>query len=231
MRIREMIVAAGLCSMAAGLLTEGEAFAQNVPPTPQRDKNWDLVSNLTMVLGASVVTLTPRIYYNDPEATVGWKGRWHVSVLAPAMTMTALTLLVDIPIRGAVASTRPGCGVDQTLFPLTNCASFGGPSTQAYASWGATGAGTGIFLVDTLKYSDRNFSVPSFLLNVILPLSLSVVTSVGRGVEPGTALAFESPGQIVAGALTGFASGLIVGGAYAFLQRPACPYGNSIVCW
>jgi hypothetical protein len=231
MRIRETIVAAGLFSMMAIGLAPREAQAQQVPPSPTRDLNWDLVSNVTMVLGAAVVTLTPRIYYNDPEATVGWKGRWHISVLAPAMTMTALTLLVDIPIRGAVASTRPGCGVEQTLFPLTNCASFGGPSTQAFASWGATGAGTGIFLVDTFKYSNQKFSVPSFLLNVILPLSLSVVTSVGRAVEPGNAVAFESPGQIAAGALTGFASGLIIGGAYAFLQRPACPYGNSIFCW
>jgi hypothetical protein len=217
--------------MMAAVLAPAEAHAQNVPPSPDRDANWDLVSNLTMALGVATVTLTPRIYYNDPEATVGWKGRWHISTLAPAMTMTALTLLVDIPIRGAVASPRPGCGVDQTLFPLTNCASFGGPSTQAFASWGATGAGTGIFLVDTFKYSNGKFSVPSFLLNVILPLSLSVVTSVGRAVEPGTAFAFESPGQIAAGALTGFASGLIIGGSYAFLQRPACPYGNSIFCW
>ena len=100
-----------------------------------------------------------------------------------------------------------------------------------YASWGATGAGTGIFLVDTFKYSASKFSAPSFILNVIFPLSLSIVTTIGRAVQPGLSFAYESGGQIAAGALTGFASGLIVGGAYAFMQRPACPYGNAIFCW
>lgn len=226
MRIRDAIVAAGLFSMTAVTLAPREARAQVT-----RDKNWDIVSNVTMAIGAGVVTLTPRIYYNDPEATVGWKGRWHVSVLAPAMTMTALTLLVDIPIRGAVKSARPGCNDMNTNATTEGCKSFGGPSTQAYASWGATGAGTGIFLVDTIKYSNQKFSVPSFLLNVILPLSLSAVTTIGRAVEPGEAKAFENGGQIAAGALTGFGSGLIIGGTYALLQRPACPYGNSIFCW
>lgn len=231
MRIRETIVAAGLLSITALVLAPREAAAQTVPPTPARDSNWDTVSNVTMVIGAATVTLMPRIYYNDPEATVGWKARYHFSVLAPAMTMTALTLMVDIPIRNAIKSLRPGCTIDGTLFPLTNCASYGGPSTQAFASWGSTGAGTGIFLVDTFKYSASHFSVPSFLLNVIFPLSLSVVTTIGRAVEPSPSLAFESGGQIAAGALTGFASGLIIGGGYALLQRPACPYGNSIICW
>jgi hypothetical protein len=214
--------------MALAALCPGEARAQGMPPAPRRDPTWDLVSNVAMVASVAVVTLTPRIYYNDPEATLGWKGRWHISVLAPAMTMTALTLLVDGPLRGAIASPRPGCGLDQTQ---GSCATFGGPSTQAYAAWGATGAGTGIFLVDTLRHSNRSFSAPSLLLNVIVPLSLSVVTSVGRAATSGTSVALEDPGQIAAGALTGFVSGLIFGGAYAFLQRPACPYGNAIVCW
>jgi hypothetical protein len=231
MRIRETIVVAGFLSITAAVLAPREAAAQNVPPSPARDKTWGTVSNVTTVMGVAIVTLMPRIYYNDPEATVGWKGRWHLSMLAPAMTMTALTLMVDIPVRNAIKSTRPGCTIDGTMFPLSNCASYGGPSTQAYASWGATGAGTGIFLVDTFKYSAKHFSVPSFLLNVILPLSLSVVTSIGRAAEPGTTMAYESGGQVAAGALTGFASGLIIGGGYALFARPACPYGNSIFCW
>jgi hypothetical protein len=231
MRIRETIVAAGFLSITAAVLAPREAAAQSTPPTPKRDANWDIVSNVSMVVSAATVTLMPRIYYNDPEATVGWKGRWHFSMLAPAMTMTALTLMVDLPIRNAIKSPRPGCEIDQTLYPLTNCASYGGPSTQAYASWGTTGAGTGIFLVDTFKYSASRFNVPSFIFNVIFPLSLSVLTTVGRAVQPGTSLSYEGGGQIAAGALTGFASGIIVGGAYALLQRPACPYGNSIICW
>jgi len=67
---------------------------------------------------------------------------------------------------------------------------------------------------------------------VIFPLSLSIVTSIGRGLDPsGTPMPYESCGQVAAGALTGFASGLIIGGGYALMARPACPYGNSIFCW
>jgi len=234
MRIRETIVAAGFLSITMAALAPREAAAQTtVTPIVQRDTNWGIVSNVTMVVGAATVFLMPRVYYNDPEATVGWKGRWHFSVLAPAMTMTALTLMVDIPVKNGLQSVRPGCSVDQTLnaFPGSNCESFGGPSTQSYASWGATGAGLGIFLVDTLKYSQKRFNVGSFIGYVALPLTLSVFSSIGRGVAPGTSQAYEDAGQIVAGALTGFASGLIVGGGYAMFQRPNCGYGNAIFCW
>jgi hypothetical protein len=65
------------------------------------------------------------------------------------------------------------------------------------------------------------------------------MVSVGRGIEVGgtdsntgvDVLPFESGGQVAAGALTGFFSGLLVGGAYALLQRPSCGYGNAIFCW
>ena len=90
MGIREKVVAAAGClAVAACLLAPSEAAAQVT-----RDKDWATVSDVSLVLGSSVVFLMPRVYYSDPEATVGWKGRWHFSVLAPAMTMTALTLLV-----------------------------------------------------------------------------------------------------------------------------------------
>ena len=106
MRIRETIVAAGFLSVfSTALLVPREAAAQ-VPPVAAiapRDATWTALSNVTMTLGVGIVTLMPRIYYNDPEATVGWKARWHFSVLAPALSMTALTLLVDGPIRNAIA--------------------------------------------------------------------------------------------------------------------------------
>jgi hypothetical protein len=229
MRIRETIVAAGLLSLTAATLAPREAAAQSAPV--MRDKNWDIVSNVTMVAGASIVALMPRVFYNDPEATVGWKGRWHISALAPIMSMTALTLMVDISVKNAIKTTRPGCTVEGTVFPLTECASFGAPSTQSYAAWGATGAGTGIFLVDTIKYSDGHFNVPYFFGEIVAPFTLSVLTSVARSVEPGITQPHESGGAIAAGALTGFASGLIVGGAYALLQKPSCGFGNNVFCW
>ncbi|KYG07445.1 hypothetical protein BE21_02355 [Sorangium cellulosum] len=188
---------------------------------------------MSLVLGTSVVFLMPRVYYSDPEATVGWKGRWHFSVLAPAMTLTALTLLVDLPIKDAIESTRPGCEVDETTAAVSGsgCESFGGPSTHAFASWGATGAGTGIFLVDTFRYSSGRFNAGGFIGNVAFPLTASVVTSIARGVAPGTKEAHENAGQIAIGGVTGFLSGLAVGTAYAMFQRPNCGYGNALFCW
>ncbi|UQA63836.1 hypothetical protein E8A73_030370 [Polyangium aurulentum] len=189
---------------------------------------------MSLAVGASTVFLMPRVYYSDPESTVGWKGRWHFSMLAPSMTMVAATFLVDGPIRRAIESPRPGCSVDQTLVanPGSECESFGGPSTHAFASWGSTGVGVGVFLVDTFKYSRGRFHVGSFIGNIFVPFAASMMVSVGRGVDvPGTTAPFESGGQVAAGALSGFFSGLLVGGAYALLQRPSCGYGNAIFCW
>src|ERR1700759_343745 len=102
MRIRETIVAAGLISVSTALLAPSEAAAQALTPVAVRDGTWGTLSNVTMLIGAGLVTLMPRVYYSDPESTVGWKARWHVSILAPAMTLTAATLLVDGPIRNAI---------------------------------------------------------------------------------------------------------------------------------
>lgn len=233
MGIRKTIAAACFGSLFAALFAPREAAAQTIPPFAERDTNWDAVSNMTTVMSASTVFLMPRLYYSDPEATVGWKGRWHVSSFAPTMTMTALTLFVDGPIRNAIKSNRPGCTTEQTKAALvgSGCESYGGPSTQAFASFGATGTGLGIFLVDTFKYSDGRFSVPSFIGNLAVPLTLSVVTAIGRTVEPGSAVGFESPGQVVAGALPGFFGGMLIGFTYAMLQKPSCGYGNNVFCW
>jgi hypothetical protein len=238
MRIRETIVAAGLfATFSTALLAPREAAAQVPPVAPiaQRSGGWDVATNVTMTLGVGIVTLMPRVYYNDPEATVGWKGRWHLSMLAPALTMTAFTLLVDGPINHAIGAPRPGCTYDQTAasFPGSGCQSFGMPSTQSYASWGATGAGTAIFLVDTFKYSDSRFHPGGFIGNVAVPLVLSVFTSAGRYAAPGGPTVFpaESVPQIVLGSVTGFVSGALIGLGYSLLQRPNCGYGNNLLCW
>src|SRR5271170_3689492 len=143
MRIRETIVAAGFLAVFSGtLLAPREAAAQPaVTPIAARSGTWGTISNVTMVVNAGIVTLMPRIYYNDPEATVGWKARWHISMLAPALSMTALTLLVAGPIGGAVQTPRPGCTPDNSgdIFPNSGCNSYAMPSTQSFASWGSTG--------------------------------------------------------------------------------------------
>jgi hypothetical protein len=234
MRTRDRIVAAGL-GLSAALLAFAPRDAAAQPVTPvghvAHDQNWGTVSNISMMIGAGLVTVMPRVYYSSPESTVGWKARYHVSVLAPVMSMTALTLLVDGPIRKGIGSTRPGCPSDLTGFEGSGCESFGGPSTQAYAAWGAFGGGLGVFLVDTFKYSDSRFNAWSFLGNVVLPLTAGVITDVGRGVAPAGTQAYESGGQIVAGTLTGLGSGLILGLGYSLLQRPNCGYGNNLICW
>ncbi|WP_437595807.1 hypothetical protein [Sorangium sp. So ce590] len=230
MRIREKVVAAGCLAVAACVLAPGEAAAQT---RVERDKGWATVSDVGLVLGSSVVFLMPRVYYSDPESTVGWKGRWHFSVLAPAMTMTALTLLVDLPIKDAIESTRPGCGIEATKTALADsgCESFGGPSTHAFASWGATGAGTGIFVVDTFRYSSGRFNAGGFIGHVAVPLTASVVTTIARGVATDGTRPHENAGQIAIGGVTGFLSGLAVGTAYAMFQPPNCGYGNALFCW
>lgn len=236
MRIKE-IVLASLGLVAASWINSSEAFAQStVDPIVIRDGDWATVSQVSTIIGASTVFLMPRVYYSDPESTVGWKGRWHFSHFAPMMTMAAATLLVDGPIKNAVQSVRPGCsGVDPTVAgPRSNCETYGGPSTLAFASWGAFGVGTGIFLVDTIKYSKGRFHAGSFIGNVVVPLAAGVVTSVSRSVgeETGSGtLQFESDKQILAGTFIGMGSGLLVGFAYAMLQRPSCGYGNAVFCW
>ncbi|WP_044246061.1 hypothetical protein [Chondromyces apiculatus] len=231
MRISAKVVAASCLAVSACLFIPREAAAQ--VPSVQRDGNWGTVSDVAMIIGTSSVFLMPRVYYSDPEATVGWKGRWHVSMLAPALTMAMATALVEVPIKNAAEGVRPGCSVDETIASVSNsgCETFGGPSTHAFASWGATGTGLGIFLMDTFRYSGSRFNVGGFIGNVAVPLTASIFTTVGRAVEPGNSLAYEDGLQITAGALPGFFVGLGVGLAYAALQRPNCGYGNSIFCW
>ena len=204
-----------------------------VPPFAQRDETWGTVSSITMLIGAGTVTLMPRVYYNDPEATVGWKARFHFSQLAPALAITAATLLVDQPIKDALEGTRPGCTVDETrvAFPDSGCESFGGPSTHSFAAWGAAGAGFGIWISDTFIHSDGNVHVGSIIGNIAVPVTAAVITSVGRGVEPGAAEAYEDPGQIIAGVGFGLVFGFLSGLAYSALQEPNCGYGNNVVCW
>jgi hypothetical protein len=232
MRIKQ-IVLASLGLVAASWINSSEAFAQDTVPTiVDRDPNWGIVSNVSLAIGASTVFLMPRVYFSDPESTVGWKGRWHFSHFAPMMTMAAATLLVDGPIKNALQLPRPGCeGVDPRVAgPGSNCETYGGPSTHAFAAWGAFGVGTGIFLVDTIKYSKGRFHAGSFIGNVVVPLAAGVMTSVSRSVN-GSGVQFESDQQVLAGTFIGMGSGLLVGVAYSLLQRPSCGYGNAIFCW
>ena len=225
--MRAKLVAAGILAGVLGTtLGEQEAAAQ-IPPIAERDPNWDVVSTVSMILGVSSVSLMPRVYYSSPDATVGWKARWHFSMFAPALAMTAGTLLVELPIRDAIQSPKDGCTVDQTLanLPDSGCETFGGHSTHSFAAWGAFGAGTSIFLVDTFKYSDSEFHVGSFIGNVAFPLTAAIMTSVSRSAD-GRGIGPENTGQVVAGMLPGLGVGALLGLAYSWMQEPDCGYGG-----
>jgi hypothetical protein len=149
--------------------------------------------------------------------------------------MTAATVLVEVPIRDAIQSPKAGCSVDQTLseLPDSGCETFGGPSTHSFAAWGAFGAGTTIFLVDTFKYSDGEFggpSVGSLVGNVVLPLGSALMTSFARSAD-GRGVSPEDTGQVIAGALPGVAVGALLGLGYSFFQEPDCGYGGYLFCW
>lgn len=212
-------------------LGEQDAQAQ-IPPIVERDPNWDAVSSISMVIGVASVSLMPRVYYSSPDATVGWKARWHFSALAPIMTYTATTLLVDGPIREAIQSPKEGCTVDETLarLPDSGCETFGGPSTHAFAAWGAFGYGAVVWAMDTFHYSDFEFNTGAFVGNVAVPLAAAFLTSAARSAD-GRGLGPEGTGQVVAGALPGLGIGALMGLGYSLFQEPDCGYGGYLFCW
>jgi hypothetical protein len=195
-----------------------------VSPVPDRDKTWQTVTGITMAAGVATQVFMPRVFYADPEVTVGWKGRWHVSVLAPIMTLTAIAALNEASLKNAFGSDRPGC--DATNSGLKNCESFGLFSTHTYAAFAALGHGSAIFLFDTTKWSNGRVNGPALVGNVAAPLILGTFTAVGRGVGN-----FESTGQILGSAGVGLALGFLSGMTYSLMQRPECGYTGSLICW
>ncbi len=238
MRVRKGLVGTAMAACTVACMLPAEAHAQD---SRNRDAGWGLVSDVSLAVAGLSVAVTPRVYYSDPQSTVGWKGRWHVSSLAPLMTLGVVSLLVDQPIKQAFQDPRPGCSVDQTTaaLPDSNCGSFGLPSTHAFATAGFAGMGLGVFLVDTFKYSNGNVHPGAVVGNVVLPMSALLLGSVARGVETTDntlqpdrpTLGFEKPEQILAGAIPGLLIGAGLGAVYAVMQRPGCPYGDSLFCW
>jgi hypothetical protein len=177
-----------------------------------------------IVAGASQL-LMPRIFYPEPEVTVGWKARWHISVLAPVMTITTLALLNEYQIKDSIKGFRPNCD-DSNQGQVAGCMDYGMPSTHTFAAFAALGHGAGVFIVDTTKWSDGRVNIGSVIGNLGVPLVASVITYVGRGVGN-----WEKPSQNFAGAALGLTSGFLLGTMYALMQRPECGYSGGIICW
>jgi len=215
-------------SLAAFILasacTTKDASAQVGPP-PLRDRAWKNVTGVAVIVGGATQLLMPRISYTESEVTVGWKARWHISVLAPVMTLTTLALLNEYQLKGAVKGFRPNCDdLNQGL--VEGCLDYGAPSTHTFAAFSALGHGIGVFLIDTTKWSDGRVNVFSVIGNIGVPLITSIVTYVGRGVGN-----WEKPGQNFVGGITGLGTGFLIGMTYALMQRPECGYTGGLICW
>lgn len=191
---------------------------------PQQSASWQTVTSITMVAGVATTTLMPRIFYSDPEVTVGYKARWHVSVLAPVLTNVSLTMLNESVLKDAIGSYRPGC--DESNQGRGHCSDYGSLSSHAFLAFAALGQGGATFMVDTFKWSGDRFNVGAFLGNVAFPLVFAGVTAVGRAAGD-----WEESGVVVVSGTAGLATGALTGMTYALLQRPECGYTGALLCW
>jgi hypothetical protein len=214
---------ASISSFLAVTLWLGPASAQTTP-TPDRSVPWQTVTSITTVAAMGTQVLMPRVFYAEPETTVGWRARWHVSALAPTMTLTALTLLNEYSLKDTLGSYRPAC--DQTNQGTTHCTDYESLSSHSFAAFSAFGHGTAVFLIDTTKWSDGRFNAGSLVGDVVVPVILASVTAVGR-----SAGNWESSGTVVLSSGVGLAFGALTGITYALLQRPGCPYESGLICW
>lgn len=222
-RRRAIYASAAFALMLAAL--PRSAAAQVLPP-PDRSAGWETVSTVAMVVGMSSQVLMPRVYWSDTEVTIGYKARWHASVLAPTMFLLTTALFNELVIKPEITSFRPGCG--RTNVGAPGCTSFGMPSSHTFVAFSALGHGAGVFLVDSLEWSEGRFNGGAIAGDVALPLIAAGLTYAGR--VAGTP-SQEHGDQALVGAAFGLGFGLLAGGAYALLQRPECPYGSGVICW
>lgn len=214
---------------ASSLLAATLAFAPNASaadptPPPDRDKTWGGVSDAMVLSSFGIQLAMPRVYSASDETTEGWKARWHISTLAPLLTISTLTLVNQVYFKDAIKGDRPGC--DDTNRGGPNCGDYGAPSGHAFAAASLFAHGTTVFLVDTFTWSKGKVNPASAIGNVALPFVLGVIGIAGRGAGD-----YETAGQITAGATAGLAAGLLTGLTYAMLQRPDCGYSAGLICW
>lgn len=213
-----------LVSLVGLVVTLAPAPAAAQSAAPERDQGWDDATTVLAVSAMGLQVVMPRVFYSDPEVTVGWKARWHLSVLAPAMTLTSVAYLNEAVLKDAFSGYRPGCSEETQGGP--GCGSYAMLSTPTFVSFSAFGQGLGTFLVDTFKWSGGRFNFGAFAGNTAVPGILSVVTAAGR-----TAGDWEQSGQVWGTAGIGLLTGLGMGTLYSLAQRPECGYSGSLICW
>ena len=205
-------------------LAPATARGQEILPAPERDSGWNTATNVLVVSSLAFQLVMPRVFFSDPEVTVGWKARWHVSALAPIMTIATVSFFNEYHLKNSFEGYRPGC--DETNQGLAGCTSYGMMSTHSFAAFAALGHGAGVFFTDTMKWSNGNLNVGALFGEVGVPLILGVITAVGR-----SAGNYETGGQVWGSAGIGFGFGLGTGLLYALMQRPECGYTGSLICW
>jgi hypothetical protein len=217
-------IASFLC--VASLCVTGNAAAQGMTPPapPARSDGWNTATNILAVSSLALQAVLPRVFLSDPEVTSGWKARWHMSVLAPVMTLTTLAFLNEQVLKSGFGASQPGCTSDTQ--GQAGCTSYGFLSTQSFAAASALGQGAGVFLADTIRWSGGSINAGSLIGQVGVPLVLAPVTIIGR-----TEGNWESAGQAWGSAAIGLAIGLGVGFLYASVQRPECGYTGNLLCW
>lgn len=208
-----------------GVFAAGDASAQRLP-APNRPSGWDTLSTVSMTVGMGSQVLMPRLYWSDTEVTIGTKARWHASVLAPTMLALTVGLFNEVVVHDAITSYRPGCGPSNE--GVKGCTTFGFPSTHTFIAFDALGNGLGVAAVDTFKWSNGRISGGAIAGDVALPLIAAGLTLAGR---VAGSPAQEHADSALVGGLVGLAFGVVAGGAYAYFQRPECPYGAGVICW
>jgi len=224
---RSVSIKLAACALGLSIWLHGEsahAQQQQILLPPERSEAWDTATTILSLSSVGLALVMPRVFYSDPEVTVGWKARFHLSVLAPTMTLAAITLLNEHTLKNEFAADRPGC--DDSNRGLPGCDDYGMFSSQALLSFSMLGQGTGIFVIDTAKWSGGRFNVGAFAGQVAVPAVLAVITGIGRSAGD-----WESPGQVWASAGVGFATGFAIGALYATMQRPECGYTGALLCW
>jgi hypothetical protein len=212
--------ALALSAWSSGASAQAVGNADSVRSVP-----WQTVTSVTAVSAMATQVLMPRLFYSDPETTVGWKARFHVSVLAPTLTLTALTLLNEYALKSAIGAKRPGCG-DSEPTPCGDPDPYETMSSHSFAAFSAFGQGTAVFLVDTMKWSDGKLNAGSIAGNVALPLVLAVVTAAGR-----IAGNWEDADSVILSSGVGLVIGVLTGVTYAMMARPECGYTGDLICW
>lgn len=212
----------GLAFGTCASLVSSSAFAQDA--APERSHAWSTATNVMTLSALGVQLVFPRVFYSDPEVVVGWKARWHLSVLAPTMAITTIALFNEQSLKKEFGGYRPGCDKETQGGP--GCSSYGMMSTHSFAASAAFGQGLGTLLVDTVKWSHGQFNVGAFAINTAVPGILAVITTAGRGAGN-----WESAGQTWSSAGIGLLTGFGLGALYAVAQRPECGYTGDLICW